>query len=489
MRLILTIAFVALAVFAQGDGPSAGPGLGWALDIDVAIAESRAAGKPVLCVIMKDKEIACTRMLNTIYRDPQVREKLKGFILVPCSTFMHDEVPAAPGEQPTCPQFPGVKCAEHQKCDRVMRERFQPNAVVVAPQHLVLNGDGKEVLRKEYEMKKTGYMKWLDTAKAAFDGRPILPESAPVDEGAASKPAPPAGEAPKSKSTYAPDIERNLTLLIKGNTELKEQASKDLLRGGNPESGGAWLDGLKQVLASKDKGVIIRAGGYTEFSAAVKTMMEALAEKDTFARNCAIVSLEEMANPACVERLLELRKTEKDSEVKKDIVRALGPCNGGKPEVKELLLKDIRSASENMRVAAALSLGYLAADADVQTALKKAYASETSNKVKTAILYGFTNSRDPATTDVIDAMVKDEKNATLKSVADGVKSMLGGGEPGGGDGGGGGGRGGRFGGRRGGAGGMMGFWKAIGALYSDDKIQRHAVEEFMRRMAEGGRGN
>ena len=36
---------------------------------------------------------------------------------------------------------------------------------------------------------------------------------------------------------------------------------------------------------------------------------------------------------------------------------------------------------------------------------------------------------------------------------------------------------------------MMGFWRSIGVIYADDKVQRHAAEEFLRRMAEGGRGN
>ncbi len=486
MRQFFAIFLLAVCAFAQAEGPTAGTGLPWKTDLDAAMTESRAAGKPILFVIMKDKEIACTRML-ALYRDPEVREKLKAFILVPCSTFMHEEVATGTGTAPTCPQFPGVTCADHQKCDRLMREKFQATAVVVAPQHLVVNGDGKEVLRREYEMKKPTFLKWLDSAKAAFEGRPAEPESQPA-EAAASRPA---GEAPKSKSNYPPDIERQVSLIVKGNAELKEQASKDLLRGGNAEKGGAWLDALKQVSASKDKGIVIRAGGYPEFAASVKTMMEALAEKDTFARNCAVVSLEEMANPECVDRLLELRKTERDSEVKKDIIRALGPCNGGRADVKDVLLKELKASSETMRMAAALSLGWLASDPDVQAALKKAYAAESSNKVKTAILFGITNSKDPANTDLLDAMTKDEKNATLKSVADGVRGMLGGGAPnaGGGEGGGGGGRGGRGGRRGGGAGGMMGFWRSIGVIYADDKVQRHAAEEFMRRMAEGGRGN
>jgi HEAT repeat protein len=168
------------------------------------------------------------------------------------------------------------------------------------------------------------------------------------------------------------------------------------------------------VSASKEKGVVIRAGGYAEFASAVKTMMEALAEKDTFARNCAVVSLEEMANPECVDRLLELRKTEKDAEIEKDILRALGPCNGGRADVKEALLKELKSTSESMRMAAALSLGSLASDPDVQAALKKAYAGESSNKVKTAILFGITNSKDPANVDLIDALAKDREERDVE---------------------------------------------------------------------------
>jgi hypothetical protein len=124
MRRLFAIFLLSVFVFAQAEGPTTGAGLPWKTDLDAAMTEARAAGKPILFVIMKDKEIACTRML-ALYKDPEVREKLKPFILVPCSTYMHDETATGTGSAPSCPQFPGVTCADHQKCDRLMREKFQ----------------------------------------------------------------------------------------------------------------------------------------------------------------------------------------------------------------------------------------------------------------------------------------------------------------------------------------------------------------------------
>jgi HEAT repeats len=186
-----------------------------------------------------------------------------------------------------------------------------------------------------------------------------------------------------------------------------------------------------------------------------------------------------MANVTACMPLVELFKKEKDPEIHKDIVRALGPCGGGKPEARAILLKELGSSSENVRAGAAMSLGFfLAGDADVEKALRSRWEKDGSNlKVQTAILWGISFSADPSQVKLVDDLTKDEKNAQIKQIADGVKTRLQGGDPfaagGGGPPGGGGGRGGgRFG------GGRWGLLRLLAPLYADDKIVRNRIKDF-----------
>jgi HEAT repeat protein len=468
--LRLSLLFVAIFAIRADAQATKAPEPQWAHNVEAALKQSAAEKKPVLFVIMKDKEVACKRMLDHVFTDEQVRARLAGFILLPCSTYDHTE---GGGDQ--CSQFKGVTCAEHQAIEREMRNRFQDENNVVAPQHLVCDSSGRLLYRHLYELKTAGFIEFLDRGLALFvEGKSEVtsrPTSDATSRPAGGAPADPTA-APKKLS---PDLEQKVAAIVKADDAGKESLTKELLTDATPERRDAFLEVVKQLKVSKDKEIVIRAIGYPEFAAAAPAVITLLAEKDVHARNCAVVTLEEMANPGACAPLVELFKKEKDPETHKDIVRALGPCGAGKPEARAILLKELSSSIENVRSGAAMSLGYfLAGDAEVEKAYRSRWDKDGSNlRVKTAILWGISLSNDPAQAKLVDDLTKDENNAQIKQVAAAVKTKIGGGDPFGGGprGGGGGGRGG-FGGGRG------GLLKLLAPLYADDKIVRNRIKEF-----------
>ncbi len=452
---------------SNGPPGSAGDGLTWAHSTTEAFKTAAEKKRPVLFCIMKDKEIGCRRMLDTAYRDAKVREKLAQFVLVPCSTYMHvtPEINSDGKLVAGCPQFPGVSCAEHQSCEREMRTRFQESETVIAPQHIMCDAEGRVLERKPYEMKAAGFVEFLDRGLAAFRGEP--PESKPAVAGAAPDAA--------GRKAWSPAVEALCQRIAHGEPADRDAATKELLRVEGAERVEAFLATLKDMKGSKDRGDTVRGGGYPECSASAVGLTALLAEKDTYLRNCAVVTLEEMANTDTGMKLLEVLKGEKDPEVRKDIVRALGPTGGGREEIANALVHELSSSAENVRVAACLSLGYFAVSRPaVVKDLKAKWAKDGSLKIKTAILWGLTMSESPTSASIIDDLLKDENNAQVKRVGEFAKARLTGAPeppPGGGGGG-----------RRGagGAGGRFGVMKLLQPLYADDKIVRNRIKEFMQ---------
>jgi HEAT repeats len=465
-RLATLVLALAPVLGAQAPKPA---DIAWAHDTEAAFKASAAEKKPVLFVIMKDAEIACKRMLENVYTDEHVRARLAGFILLPCSTYDHTD-----GTTDKCSQFKGVTCAQHQVIEQEMRRRFQEENLVIAPQHLVCDANGRVISRKLYEMKTPGFIEFLER------GLTLYVEGASESRPASAPASRPGGAAPDPAAAkkLSPELEQKVAAIVKAaDAAQKESLTKELLTDPTPERREAFLEVVKQLKLSKDKEIVIRAIGQPDFAGAAPAVITLLAEKDTLARNCAVVTLEEMANPTACMPLVELFKKEKDPEIHKDICRALGPCGSGKAEAKTILLKELSNSQENVRAGCAMSLGYfLAGDAEVDKALRTRWERDGNNlKVRTAILWGISFSNDPAQVKLVDDLTRDEKNGQIKQVAAGVKTRLQGGDPfaaGGGGGGGGGGRGG-FGG-----GGRWGLLRLLAPLYEDDKIVRNRIKEF-----------
>jgi hypothetical protein len=335
-------------------------------------------------------------------------------------------------------------------------------------------------------MKTAGLIEFLDRGLTLFvegatESRSASQPASRPANGGANAPAEGAGAR-----KLPPDLLQKVAAIVKAEEPEKESLTKELMSDATPERREAFLEAIRQSKLAKDKGIVIRAIGYPEFSAAAPAVLTLLAEKDPHVRNCAVVTLEEMANPSACVPLLDLFKKERESEIHKDIVRALGPCSAGNKDARAVLLKEAGHQNENVRVGAALSLGYfLAGDAEVEKAYRSRWEKEGSNlTMKTAILWGISFSNDASQVKLVDELTKDEKNGQVKQIAAGVKTKLQGGDPftgGGGGNGPPGGGGGRFG------GGRWGLLRLLAPLYEEDKIVRNRIKDF-RKFRAGGQG-
>ena len=177
LRALLAGALLAAPLHAQSSTP-----LSWEHDWKAACARAAAEKRPLLVVVMKDHEEGCARMLDKVYADKEVRLRLANFVLVPVSTGTHTLIEIDQGGQrgPSCPQFVGALCSEHQAIERELHARLVEagSDEVLAPQHLVCDVKGEIVLRRPYEMKRQGLLEFIerglllvnDPATAALPG-------------------------------------------------------------------------------------------------------------------------------------------------------------------------------------------------------------------------------------------------------------------------------------------------------------------------------
>jgi len=463
-RALLLLAALLPAPAAVAAPQGAPTKLVWQRDWTVACDTARNESKPLLVCVMKDSEPACVEMMEKLYSDSTVARRMAGFILVPCSPSTHDliQIEKDGVQVPSCPRFQGTLCSEHQALERELRERFLDPAKkdspakqeLIVPRHVVMGSDGKVLLDRPYQMRREGFLEFLNEALALAK-------------------APPGAPIPRS-----PAIQKIVDAVVKARTDdEREEAAKQLFLDVSPEREEAFLEIVGKLKRDEDQAIVIRVAGRAEHRAWAPTIATQLESKKAWVRNCAVVSLEEERNPAALEPLLALWEKEKDAETRKDVLRALGPCSGKDPRARTILLAELPSAKEGHRVAAALSLGwFLRDDTELAAALVERYQKEREEKVKLAILWGITSSEDAAQVELVDLLVKDERNATFTDLADQVKQRLRNGPnppPGGGGGGGG--------------GGFGGAWRAlrlIAPIYADDKVVRNVARDFGR----GGRG-
>lgn len=432
--------------------------------VEGALKLARESSRKVLWVIMKDGEIGCSRMLETVYSDPEVREKLAaGFVLIPCSTWHHtSEDPDAKDGPPECPQFPGARCREHQASEREMRKRFEETVNVVAPQHIITDADAKILARHRYELKKGPFIEFLTNGSGVTE--------TPAGGG---PPKPDKKEAKPNASA-----ERLLDLVRSGPEEERIKAAKDLCATGDKTCVAAFVQDMEKGtgLADKLRAALIRAPGAAECAPAIEEFAKLLHLKDTTLRNSAVVTLEEMEDSRAAIHLLQLWKTEKDPETKKDILRALGPSGVGNEEARTLLLKECRNSSEILRLGAIIALGsHTAGQQDVRKALAERWKSgDGKNTQRLAVIYAWWQSKNNECLGDVEAARAGESNGEQKDLLDLVIRSLGGtveaGPP-----------------RGGGRGGPFRVLRTLGTLFAKDRIQRHKLRELMER-PQGPRG-
>ncbi|MSR47808.1 MAG: HEAT repeat domain-containing protein [Planctomycetes bacterium] len=409
-------------------------------------------------MLLNDAEPACARMVEKVYADRSVQAALADFVLLVSSpdTHAHETLDRRGEMIESCANYPGVRCSEHQAVEREMRARFADGSgAVIVPQHVVLRADGDVLVKRPYAMKKPGFLEFLSSARGLVSGGATGATGAP-------------GSAP-ARSVAVEKLAKALHD-AKDSSE-REKAARALASDASPERQQAFLEELARMRNSEERGEAVRALGRFEHQLWAPTIAALLDEKDRHLRNCAVVTLEEQKAGAVIEDLLDLWGTEKDPELRKDLLRALGPCGSGNEAAKRLLFEELQSAKEAHRCAAALSLGSLLMGApDVASAIEARAKKEKSEAVRMAMVWGIGESADPAQASLLEKLIAREKDSDMHKVASVARARLDGKPI-------------EAAGKALGKGGGKEVRRLLGLVFDDDKITRNFIRDADRRIS------
>jgi HEAT repeat protein len=333
----------------------------WVGDWDAAFQKAKETERPVMvCINSKDLETANEKTARLIYRDPEFVEHSRKFVMIVISTITHRT-------NGTCPRFGKVTCAQHLACYKELASRhgeqlataFAAGGEMITPQHVWLRPDGTLMRRKEY---------WLEKQELLTRMRKVLDDVADTPEAEAEAPAD-AKDAPLNEKDKA-ELHRVET----ADKEGRRAALGNLLA---TEKTAAYAALVERLQTSKRVDVrcdICRALGRAQVRDARPYIEACLADKSELVRSFAAVGLEELAHVDSVPALIKRSRTEKDTQARKNMYRALGACGGpvADKDAAKALLKAVRGDKQNSnRKHAAYSLRHYKTDEGKKLVVRK----------------------------------------------------------------------------------------------------------------------
>ena len=419
------------------------PSVRWQSDLDKAIELARSKGRPMLIAMHKVGEIACKRMIEDVYTDPDVVAKLGDFVCLATCLDRHDVVDGAPTHGP-CSAFPGITCDQHQAIEGLVRERYIGTNTVKVPQHMILTADGKLLLTQIFEMKKTAFLDYCDKGLALFGTEMAQGMDAIIRE--------------------------KLGLVVNGNAAERKEAVQFLLKTNDQKAIDVLFLTIQGLDKGKDRGACVRAMGYEELEeAAGPLLLKWLRDRDPFVVNCAVVSIEETGHGPALKPLLELYEKTNDKEVKKDIVRALGTVGAADPDARKLIAAAITSSEDVMRIAGYLSSAPLLQEDETRARINAQFKKEGGDATaKASIVRSYQLAESVLLADELLAIVAKDGNKGLQDLAMAAKKDLEGAAE-------------------------MADWavmrKGYRPIYVTDRIQRNFLEDWGKgKGPKGGRG-
>ncbi len=377
--------FLALAA-----APGGGPSIAWEADYDAALARAAAEQRVVLVAVNMDGEKANDHLAAEVYTDKEVAALAADAVCLIASRDEH-----SPAGKP-CKRFGTVTCAEHLAVEAKVRPAHLkpgPDGSVVSPQHLVLGPDGAVLLSVAYQIDERELL-WMLT-EGMNRVHPDAPRKMPADA------RPPRRLVVDGVAgTSGADFSRPLS-----EEELEETIAA--IRGGL--KGAEMIDAYFRVLstdhedavdfvATEMKGRIfgrrvdarvrlIHAIGVYSPPSFWEALELYIKDPDDSVRNEIAVALEQLAAPDSVKAIKSALSKEKDSQVRKNLMRALGAAGAEDKSARKTLLKAAADDDEPFyQVNALLALSAHHGDAAVGKALRAALTDGAPKVAQAAAL-------------------------------------------------------------------------------------------------------
>jgi hypothetical protein len=395
--------FVPLLLFALAAGAQEPPPqIDWVGDWETAFKQANETGKPVMvCINSKDGEKANERAARTTYHDAEFVALSRKFVMLVVSVRSH----AAGG---TCPRFGRVTCEQHLNCWKALRARhgqeFMASAMsgeMISPQHAWFRPDGTLLRRKEYELTKAELMTRM---------RRVLDElarkkEAPGPDAEAGAPEEPAPEISDPRNAPLTDKDRaELERVKESDREGRRAALANLLATEKIAAHEALVELLDEARHTEIRCDVLRGLGRANVVDAREMIEEHLKDRSELVRSFAAVALEELGRKESVPALLKRARSERDTQARKNMYRALGACGGPSADkgAASFLLKRIDSDRQNAnKKHAALSLRHFTTDDGKKLVLKRLERMAARSKdpyVRGGIVYTLTKIGNIETT-------------------------------------------------------------------------------------------
>jgi hypothetical protein len=149
----------------------------WMGSLDEALAEAKRRKAPVLLAINheydrtkeRERHEANLQMADTVYRDPEVVKISRRFVCLVAGP--HTRPLDVANDSETCRRFGVITYAQLQSITAAVRTRYFPGeAEIVAPQHLILDADGRLIDRYLLGRTAPEFAKLLQDALARARG-------------------------------------------------------------------------------------------------------------------------------------------------------------------------------------------------------------------------------------------------------------------------------------------------------------------------------
>lgn len=379
---------------------TAAPGIAWEHDFDAAMQKAVTEKKPVFVAFLMDDEPANDETIKDHYKDPQIQKLLAKFVCLCGCIGDH------PSTEAGCAKFPGLSCQHHQAIEKKARARWLDSDLVTTPQHVFCDPEGKPLRRKVYLISKATLAKCL---LLTLQDCMIDTSGLKVDFGKDG------GEDMLEKERA--NVAKWLADLEGRNLELKEDALRGLANAEDPRAMPAVLQRLGPKFEDMTRLAAIGAVGRKGNYQAVAPLLQLLGESKAPILAKVACALESIQLPEAAPALLAAAKKEKRDRVLGPLLRAAARSQPGNPEIRELCLKHVKSASAQLTGSVLVALGRLDAHEKIGAALVAQLASKNVNTRGLAI-WGLGRQRSPAANKALVQAQQGEKAPELLKILD-----------------------------------------------------------------------
>jgi len=361
-------------------GPPPADRIDWQRSFSAAFAEAEKRQVPVMIAFNMDGEWANDMQAEEFYRHPRIVGLSRKMVCLVASVYDHGGRDVPGGRREPCPRFGRVTCSEHRDVDIAAREKYIRSKKVIAPQHVFCAPDGRMLIRREWHVEMRELEDLMRRSLSALER-----SKGPEEDGATV-------DEIVDRFRKAPDSGARYWIV------------SDTLFSGRPQHAQEILERLIEK-SDEERLVDLMAGlGFAGHPDGIPFAVRGLSHGSTDVRDHAAVALEQIALPEASDAILKRLDRERESRVRKNLLRALGACAGEEERLATILVRRSKSGSELERANALIALRHFPDSERVEKALLATLGDERAPaRVRAAAAWTLGDLECQAARDALDA--------------------------------------------------------------------------------------